>query len=252
MARARKSHESDEEKTKTRLEPPFGASGDNPYVVYCDLKRESDEYARVLILNFKAKYAARFMLSRLIMSDEWEWVDPIGGRKCIKTSSGVRVSMFGDDLAMLLDYEPTGAEAEWRDQGVEQNVLRFKYGSHDGMKKNDPIPDSSAVDDDADPAERHSDRAELSNDRRGQLKPKREDRPKREPRDKPDTVGHVSANDIAKELKVEGREVRAVLRSLKLEKPEHGWSWPKEQADRIRTQIVAALHEPKEKKGKKK
>lgn len=238
MARARKSHDSDEEKGKTKLEPAYGACGDNRYVVYCDFQREGDEHARVLILNFKAKYAARFFLTKLIHNDEWEWVDPIGSRIAIRTTTGVRISMFGeDDLKMLLAYEPTAAEAEWRDEQVEKSVLRFKYGTAEGAKKDEPVADEDADLPKHAPAARAA-RAE------------KKEKVVKESKPKVDTSGMVSANDIAKELKVEGREVRGVLRALKLTKPDHGWAWPKAEAADIKKQIIAGLEAAK--KGKKK
>ena len=48
----------------------------------------------------------------------------------------------------------------------------------------------------------------------------------------------------------EGREVRGVLRALKLTKPDHGWAWPKEEAKAIEAKIVDGLKAAK--KGKKK
>lgn len=239
MARARKSHAPDEEKTKTRLEPAFGSCGDNPYVIYCDLTRDGEEHSRVLVKNFKAKYAAKFMLNKLIRDDTWEECDPVGGRKGIITASGIRITMFGDDLFMLLDYEPTGAELEWRDEQTEKHVLQFKYGSSEYAK---PKAENDDEPEDLDPdLPKHAPAA------REARKEKRENVVK-EKKPKIDTSGMVSANDIAKELKVEGREVRGVLRSMKLEKPAHGWAWSKDEAAKIKEKVSVALKEGKAKK----
>jgi hypothetical protein len=79
MARARKSHESGKEEVKSsraKLEPAYSSNGRDRFVVYADLQREGDPYARVLILKFQAKYAARRFIDMLIHTDEWEWTDP--------------------------------------------------------------------------------------------------------------------------------------------------------------------------------
>lgn len=230
MARSRKSHNSNEEKVKVRgLEPPRGACGDNPYVIYCDLRREGEEHHRVLILNFKAKYAARRFIQKLLHGDGYEPCDPVGSRTGILTSSGIRITAYANQVDMLLEYEPTEAEAAWEDEQLSKSVLQFKYGSSESRTDLPVTP------------EERSEKREKSNR-------VREASPPKEKKTKVDTSGHVSANDIAKELKVEGREVRGVLRSLKLEKPAHGWSWPKDEAAKIRSQVEKALGAAKKEK----
>lgn len=230
MARTRKSHTTDEEKAKprSRLEPPYAKV--NPYVVYCDLRRTGEDHARVLILNFAAKYAVRFMLDKLIREDTFEECDPVGSRTGIITSSGIRITMFDNALPDLLAYERTEAEAEWRDDNVEKMVLQFKYGRSEYATE-EPI--------------------ETVDEETGEVvkveKPKKQSKPPKEVKPKFDTTGFVSANDLATKLKVEGRIVRGILRALNLPKPDHGWSWPKEEAAKIEKQVVEAI-----KNGKKK
>lgn len=224
MARARKSHATNEEDVKssrTKLKPAYsGKVGGNKFVVYADLQRESDPYARVLVLNFAAEYAARHFIDLLIHNDEWEWVDPIGSRKCIKTSTGVRISMFKDDLEMLLDYKMSEEEKTYENDQVKQSVLRFKYGTHEAAKRED---DNEEQPDGAD---------ETLGDGRAKTKSKRGTaRTPKEPKVKVDKSGYVSANDIAKELKVEGREVRGALRASGMTKPDIGWMWPKDSKE---------------------
>ena len=132
MARSRKSHDTDEEITKSHkgIKPPYsGKTGGNIYVVYADLRKETDEYARVLVMNFAEKYAAKWFVLSLIGNDEWEWVDPIGTRSCLRTSLGIRLSMFNERLEALMEYEPTEAECEWSDEDKKQSIAQFKYGS---------------------------------------------------------------------------------------------------------------------------
>lgn len=218
MARTRKSHESGKEDVKSsraKLEPAYAANGHDRYVVYADLQREGDPYARVLVLKFAAKYAARRFIDGLIHNDEWEWVDPIGSRKCIRTTGGVRISMFGDDLTMLLDYKLSEDERSWDDENMKQNTLRFKYGKHEAAK------------DDKD--ERDDGEGEtLSDGGTAKTKSRRkEPRAAKEPKAKVDKSGFVSANDIGKQLNLEGREIRVILRASDLKKPDIGWMWPK-------------------------
>lgn len=243
MARARKSHATDKETVKPSkgLEPAFASKvGGNKYVVYCDLEREGDPYARVLVLNFQAKYAARWFIMKLIHNDEWQWVDPIGSRKCIRTSSGIRISMFHDDLKMLLEYKPTEAEAAWEDEWTERSVLRFKYGQHEEVKSRHD------VEEDQDGHDSDGGTKKTKSKGKGPRAPK-------EPKVKVDKSGHISANDIAKELKLEGREIRGILRASKMQKPAHGWSWIKgsDEYKAARKTIEDGVKALKKKKGKK-
>lgn len=244
MARARKSHDSGKEEVKAsraKLEPAFAANGRDRFVVYADLQREGDPYARVLILKFQAKYAARRFIDGLIHNDEWEWTDPIGPRKCIKTTGGVRISMFGDDLAMLLDYKLSEDERSWENELMKQNTLRFKYGRHEAAK------------DDTD--ERDDGTAEtLSDGGTTKAKSKRGTaRTPKEPKAKVDKSGFIAATDLAKQFNLEGREIRGILRASDLKKPEHGWMWAKgsaelKEAEKVIKDGVKALTK---KKGKK-
>jgi hypothetical protein len=222
MARARKSHESGKEEVKSsraKLEPAYSSNGRDRFVVYADLQREGDPYARVLILKFQAKYAARRFIDMLIHTDEWQQTDPIGSRKSIKTSTGVRISMFGDDLAMLLDYKLSEDERSWEDELVKQNTLRFKYGKHEAAK-----------DDNEEHA--HGTTETLSDGGTKKTKSQRGSaRTPKEPKAKVDKSGFVTAVDIAEELKVEGREVRVALRGSGMTKPDIGWMWPKDSKE---------------------
>ena len=246
MARARKSHDSNQEKVKSsrgKLKPAYAKAGSNPFVVYCDLQRETDPYARVLVLNFAAEYAARHMIDLLIHNDEWEWVDPIGSRKCIRTATGVRISMFKDDLEMLLDYKMTPEEKEWSDDMMKQSVFRFKYGTHEAARREDDNEEELDGTDET-----------LGDHRVKRTKSRRkEPRAPKEPKVKVDKSGYISANDIAKELKVEGREVRGVLRSTGAVKPDIGWMWPKDSKElkEVRAIIEKGLKAAGKKKGKK-
>jgi hypothetical protein len=243
MARARKSHKSDEENTKaTRsgLKPAYGQVGANPYVIYVAYRPEDVENPKILILNFAQKYSAKFFLDQLIAGDDYEWIDPVGpkdiGRRRIKTSFGLEISMYGDDLKVLLEYELRGEEAAWEDDQVRKHVARLKYGrTTEDRKRIDHVEDPDAPEEERVKGKKH----------------KKEKKPKKEKKEKIDKTNLISANDIAKELEVEGREVRGVLRALKLVKPEGGWLFDKKTADEIREKVKKGLKEAKKKKGKK-
>lgn len=245
MTRARKSHDTSEEEVKSskhKLKPAYSSKvGGDHLVVYADLQREGDPYARVLVLKFAAEYAARAFINGLIHNDEWEWIDPIGNRKCIRTTTGVRISMFGDSLAMLLDYKMSSDEKEWTDELMKQNTLRFKYGTHEAANKDDNQQSEDGTDETL-----GAGRAVTSKSKQ------KEPRAPKEPKVKVDKSGFVSANDIATELKVEGREVRGVLRKVGAVKPDIGWMWAKgsKELKEARAIIEKGL-KAAEKKGKK-
>ena len=226
MARARKSHASDEEKTKKRSGPI-----EYPYVIYCDYKREDDEYPRVLVLKFTDAESARNMVDQVIGNDEWEWKLWFDRDDMIVTSKGIKIRAGGSQMREVMDVNPEDvdrAEIKW--------VLQFKYGSSES-KRQDPQNDEDSDLPKHAPAARAA-RAE-----------KRE-REVKEKKPKVDTSEMVSANDIAKKLNVEGREVRVILRGLKMEKPAHGWAWPKDEAKKIEEKVSAGLKEAKAKKKK--
>lgn len=224
MARVRKSHKSREENVKSSgkgLQPPYRTShpGANPYVVYADNK----DRGKMLILSFGERYSAHWFLTQLIEGDSWEKTHNIGNRQCIVTESGLRISMFGDNVLYdLINYEPTELEAEWVDDQVLRQVARLKHGKAEDLA----FPTAE----------------DLAEPRQKKERVKRE---KKEPKPKIDKTGLISANDIARELGVEGREVRGVLRAMKLEKPAGGWLFDKKTADDIREKVKKGL------KGKK-
>jgi hypothetical protein len=150
--------------------------------------------------------------------------------------------MFKDDLEMLLDYRMSSEEKEWEDEQMKQSVLRFKYGTHEAVKSGD----NQQLEDGTDET--------LGGGRVTKGKSRRkEPRAPKEPKVKVDKSGYVSANDIAKELKVEGREVRGVLRGAGLTKPDIGWAWPKDSKElkEMRALIEKGLKKVAKKKGKK-
>ena len=223
MARARKSHISNEEKVKTRSGPV-----EYPYVVYCSYHREGEEHSRCLVLKFTDPASARNMVDQVIGNDEWEWSKWMDRDDMVVTSKGIKIRTWGNEMREIMGVDPAEVERE-----EIKYVLQFKYGSPEGGRKEElPV---------------HSPLRQDSTGGAADKAPK-EKAPPKEKKPKVDLSGMVTANDIAKELKVEGREVRGVLRSMKLEKPAHRWAWPKDEAAKIKEKVHAGLKEAKAKK----
>lgn len=221
MARARKSHAPDEEKVKSRRAGPI----EYPYVIYCSYHRDGEEYPRCLILKFTDPASARNMVDQVIANDEWEWQLWFERDDMVVTSKGIKIRAGGAQMREVMDVDPANV-----DRAEIKDVLVFKYGSPEGGRKEEPVI--------------------IHKQSGGQIAEVLEKAPKpvKEKKPKIDTSGMVSANDIAKKLKVEGREVRGVLRAMKLEKPAHGWAWPKDEAAKIEEKVSVALKEGKAKK----
>lgn len=211
---ARKSHRTDEEKTKEQRGPI-----QYPYVVYASYNPgETYETMRWLILKFTTPQAARGHINALIGNDEWEFgKTTVLEYPSVITSRGVQITFRNQallDEVMALDFD---------DQHMSSEVSYFKF-----RKTNER----------ATPTDEDDDLPKAAKAARASRAERRE--PKA-PREKVDRSGMVSANDIAAELKVEGREVRAVLRAMKLEKPTGGWWFDKKTAEAIRDKVRAGL-----------
>lgn len=228
MARARKSHAPHEEKTKSRKFGPI----EYPYVIYCSYHREGEDHPRCLILKFTDPESARNMVDQVIATDEWEWQLWLERDDMVVTSKGIKIRAGGNQMREVMDVDPADV-----DRAEIKGVLTFKYGSLEGgrceeLPVHSPVRKNATGDEDDAPAPKSLKKKVV-----------------KEKKPKIDTSGMVSANDIAKKLKVEGREVRGVLRSMKLEKPAHGnWSWPKDEAAKIEEKVSVAIKKGKAKK----
>lgn len=227
MARSRKSHEASKEdmkRTRNGREPAYSGKVDgHRYVIYCHMKK--DNISHVLVEKFFATYAANYFIDKVIGNDTIEWSKWFDRDTSIITSSGICIRAHLDQIREIYEYDPTEAESEWVDDQLIRKVNSFKYGASEYSSKayieeNLPMP----------PEERKQ-RREKSNKVR-EAKPQRV---------KHDTSGMISANDIAKKLGVEGREVRAVLRAMKLEKPEYGWMFDPKTAAEIEVKVKDGL-----------
>lgn len=243
MARTRKSHETVEENTQTRSgqrKPPFSPKvAGNRYVIYV-AKRSSDpdKTPQVIVSSFNEWYAVRYFMMKLIGKDTYEDFDFHNIRTGIKTSDGIEITMPQKGLVkQILGYEPTDDEAIWEDLNTKTNALRIKYGQ---VERDDPEGETGEK-----PAKDAKVRAEP--------KPKREKAPKADKKPSVDKSGMVSAITIAEEFKLEGREIRGILRASKLTKPEGGWMWKKDSKElKEARKVISEGVEALKKKGKKK
>jgi hypothetical protein len=252
LARARKSHDGDEEKIKSRqptgLQPYSSHVSGHRYVLYATYAREGETVGRVLVLKFLGTFAAKRMALLLINKDEFTWDVWREQHAMIVTDRGVHIHAHGDQMKEIMEHEFTTAEDEWRDASLTASCNRLLFGRTADIIPDDELPVHSPRRADKEVADGKPDR-KVSDNRPSSPDPK----PKRVPKDaapRADTSGHISAGDIAKTLGVEPREVRAVLRGSDFTKPSHGWSWPAKEAEGIKEQIAKALK--KIAKGKKK
>lgn len=213
MAR-RSSSRNNEENVKDRRGPI-----QYPYVVYAS--KGHSENLKWLILKFTDAWGARNMIHHIIGKDTYEWkiMKPLGWNYML-TSSGVQISLRNNNL----NKEVMELEFDEENSYMSPEVRYFNYGPSESHRSRRVV-----TADDADDQPAANTRSE---------KPSRA---VKERRPKVDRSGLISANDIATELGATGRDVRGVLRTLKLSKPVGGWNWPKAEAEEIKKKIKEGL-----------
>jgi hypothetical protein len=194
---------------ETGLQEPFPSYPRRPasYVIYATWGK------KLLTVAFAATYAARRFVEDVLEEAGCEEVEISKSRlngwvvrwgiNC--EGSELRVEFDSQEACeTIMEYELEGAEAEWELPEPYPTMMRqFVHGPADRPEKERAV------------------------------KAKRE--PK-EVRPKIDKSGLITANEIAEQLKVEGRDVRAILRS-KMPKPAVGWAFPADQVDSIKKLI---------------
>lgn len=196
------------------LEPPYSSAPYRPNKHFLYLKKDDN----ILNIGFGANYSAKKFLDILIGKDEVHKTRGITGKEdTIVTSSNVIIRC--ETIDEILNHEFTKAEEEWElpdsgNMGTSTQALSFRSS----IVKSESISESAT------------------------LEP-RVRKEKTEKKEKPNKEGLVSIAEIASELKMEARDARAILRQLKIEKPECGsWAWSKKEVDEIKT----LLHNHKE------
>jgi hypothetical protein len=230
----RREEEVKQEAPKSKLKRPYPNihKKEDYYVVYVSYKDE-EGFGKIMVKKFKAIYAAHKFIMWLFDGADWGWTKPIGSRACIESETGIKVSMYGaSDLDTIINYEPTELEEGWSDDLLRRDIYSFKKGT--------------ALD--TEPERLTHPAADLFAKKAPKIRASKEtsstDRV-RTPRSKVDREGKVSANDIASQLGVEGREVRGVLRSLQWTKPEGGWLFDEDQVEEITKAIKKNLKRKK-------
>ncbi len=208
-----------------------------PYVVYASKGR--GEELRWLIEKWSTPQAARSMIEALkgdasyelkrSASDTWNYM---------LFEDGMRISLRDDEQhteVMELEFddkeETTYPSVAWFKN--RERVESPTGGESDQAGSGDNVSKKSRR-----KAERklQGDQPRVNTDKQPKLKKPRADK-----------SGKISANDIAKELGLEGREVRGVLRAMGLVKPDGGWLFDEATADDIRKKVKDG-HKKKAKK----
>jgi hypothetical protein len=246
MARCRRtSSQTDKEEFNRRgeLEPPCGPTGHNQYVIYIDKRQEQGSPSeRCLVSIFNADYAAAWVIRTTIGNDEWDWVeDPPYRDQCIRTSAGIEISMYGENLKKLMDFEPSEKEKEWKDERLYPGIMRLKYGTVWEAPPREKFEEIEVED-------------EVTGEvKKVKQKKVKEKKPPKEKKAKVDKSGMVTAGDLAKDLGIEPRIFRGALRAMKKIKPQGGWFWTSDEAKGIKAEVEKHLKsEGKKNKGKKK
>lgn len=210
MARGRKRSLSNSSMAagRGRLVPAYPSNPSRPTQVCLYLKRGD----RQQCYPFYGIYAAKKTFDYLTRGVEYRWEEV----DRIVTDDGLEIKAVGEAgrtaLEKIVEHVYTPAEEEWELGDYQCRCL-------DAIRVDIP-PERLTVE--------------------GTLAPvKKSPKPERTPR--PSRDGLVAVGDIAKQLGIEPREARGILRSLKLPKPEAGWAWPAAEAEKIAAQIKGAM-----------
>jgi len=247
MARRKKSPEIDKETAKIPIglsAAPYSSKvGGNKYVVYVDYHPEGEEHPRVIVYSFLATYAAKWFINRIIGDDDYEmghWkfheTDVI-----LTTSKGIQVRMCGNLLEEVLSYEfKSHEEEDWKDDSLARSVAHLKWGKWEHRPANVNIIETEDGPQEVKLTRREIKKAERAM-RREEKNRKREANPEKVKKPKKDMAGMVTAGELADQMGILARDFRGALRKLKLVKPEGGWHWPTDEAEKIKKQVKGAL-----------
>lgn len=183
------------------LPHPFPASPTRPpqygFYVYRDNKFHS-------YTNFSALYAASRYLNAIVQNSEIKWASD----NEIEVFSDPPITIRGEgdyDLEKIVEHKDNKLEAQWElPTPYVQNALRTRM---------QPVP--------------------LFREEVEQTIPK--PKPTRKPARRKQPEGDmITIAQIADELGISPRDARKVLRSSKTPKPEGGWQWSADEAEKIR------------------
>lgn len=236
---ARKSKTAKKVSTETGLDYPFPACPSRlpKYGFYLYYEGKFVGYH-----NFCATYAAKKFVEVCLQGNKYEWVDKppgypgTGSGECIEDETGLCID--GHRLEEVINYEYTPKEAEWElpfPDNKDAYYIRLRSVPIGGSFNPKGVVDGISWD-----PEENKGISTIGS----YTRPNAEEKPKREKKERKPKVskdGLVSVGDIATELGCEPGDARAVLRKSKVEKPEAGWCWPKEQVEEIKAIIQKGL-----------
>lgn len=177
------------------------------YALY--VTRRGDDVGQCMVQVFAAPYAARKFLDALLADDGYVWESDV----TIRSETGIIVSTrwFPGRLRECVEHEYTREERDWELDHRHLDAARlFRHG-----------PDVRPTAD-------------------GGVEPvTRAPRPAPTPRASRD--GLVPAADVAAQLGVEARDLRAALRRMKVPKPAAGWAWPETEVPALVAMVRASL-----------
>jgi len=215
---------------KLGLPPPFPivlSKINSRFGFYC---YNADD--RFMFINFHSAYAAKAFLDMIIDGAEYKWLR----NNELLTEKGMRIrGEQSDDLERAIEHKLTPTEREWDVPDPLFTTVRQFIGRR-------VVVDDNVI---KDPHE--AVKVEQVTRTRA---PKKERVPK--PRDavakakaKVKSGEHITISEICEELGHPPRVCRAILRELKVPKPDHGWAWSKSEAEKIRSRLKQRLRAPK-------
>lgn len=176
-----------------------------PIVLYC---YRTDGSYRMITAHYNDLWQARRFLEVLMNADPWQWeTQRMTSDPQLMTERGIRVR--GAQLEQIVAYDYDDAT---RDLVLPDDEVRR------ARQIMTALPD---------PAEVHEAIAAARAERRVRLE-----------RPVIDRTGKVTISDIAEELDMEPRDARAILRSLKIEKPLGGWLFDPTEVEVIKQHLI--------------
>lgn len=219
MSRVRKSSRSRKEETKSKASKPVVKVDEVPWygvaAHYPIPTPDTPRKERGVYLNFRGPTKAKQFILALAPEGEIKWQKPTATTGIINLDGRVQIRMSRQCLDDVMEHDIPDDAPEMDFQTLDQVQYMLKL-PRTMFGKN------AAYTDDERPARKS-----------------REPQAERKPR--VDRSGLVSIGDIAEELKVLPRDARAALRSLKIEKPDAGWAWPDDEAQKIKKRLKETL-----------
>lgn len=170
---------------------------------------------RFIFQNFHSAYAARVFLDTIISGVPMKWTK----ENEVLLENGMTIRSEGkDQLADALEHTLAGPEVQWQAPEPYPRIWLSFIGKRPFV---------------------------IANPHQTPAKTKRRQQSPDEKRTKAvakvRSGDHITISQIADELKTEPRVLRALLRKLNIDKPDHGWAWPPSEATRIKSRLAGLL-----------